>query len=269
MRSFQNNLSSDPAKNPLSLALLEGGSGQMLITVLMSLQARGSILIEKQKKEWRCISKNHPGEIEADLMRVWTHVEQGGDRGCSIASIQSILIPMVRKRENELALLGLRCTPSERLAVRAIGVLPFLAVIGLGVAKIFVGVERNKPVGFLVIGVFMTVALFFILLDIAAGITPKGKKFLLSMKQAASQNQLQKILEAESPITPTDEGIKAMSLGVALYGAGFANNIGFSEISRINREFVLGMSPSSGSGCGGDSGCGDGGCGGCGGCGGD
>lgn len=152
-----------------------------------------------------------------------------------------------------------------RHAVRAVvGLLTFgllFAIVWLGVAKINVGVERHKPVGFLT---FLCVIGFVV--SIAMGTHPP--RLTTAGKQTLEEGKKRHAISR----VPATQGLPDMALlmGVALFGPPL---LAGTALADFQQPLTYGASSSgfndtssSGSSCGG-SGCGGGG--GCGGCGGD
>nr|WP_290223577.1 TIGR04222 domain-containing membrane protein [Trichocoleus desertorum] len=141
-----------------------------------------------------------------------------------------------------------------------------IALLLLGISKISVGLERHKPVGFLMILCLFT-GFAAIRCLIPVRLSRYGQKVL--------QNLLQE--KASLKQVALNGGVEHSSVGLAfaLFGTASLSGKSFADL-----RFALGHSISSsssgfdggggcGSGCGGSSGCGSSGCGGgCGGCGG-
>ncbi|NTX13619.1 TIGR04222 domain-containing membrane protein [Myxococcus sp. CA056] len=141
--------------------------------------------------------------------------------------------------------------------------LPCLAVLLLGLTKISVGLERDKPVAILV--VFCCVA--------TAGIGLLARRVWTSRQ---GDSVFQKLRWREQPLRTAARSAEApemlnghdVGMAVALFGLGAMSTSDFElmrrEVDPGSNSFGFGDSSSGGDGCGG----GDGGGGGCGGCGG-
>ncbi len=138
---------------------------------------------------------------------------------------------------------------------------PMLILLLIGIVKLFIGISRDKPVGFLLLFLLLTVIVGYIIASGRKTLTPAGDQLLGKMRG-----------------NPYGEGtVDATLCGVALLGiSGMAYDeslVGIDaalkkEISRMGHASTAsGADSGCSSGCG--SGCGGGGCGGCGGCGGD
>jgi len=130
---------------------------------------------------------------------------------------------------------------------RLLGVLPMLAVVGLGVAKIFVGLGRGRPVGIL----------FVLCVLLAIWI---ASRLLRSPVRTSAGDQALAAMRTEHARTrraaPSDE----LSLAVALMGTTALTGTAFAEY----RGALWSAEVFGGSGAGGDGDSGGGGCGGCG-----
>jgi uncharacterized protein (TIGR04222 family) len=148
-----------------------------------------------------------------------------------------------------------------------LSIAPLLVVIALGLAKIGVGISRNKPVMFLVIGVLVVTAIMVIGFFRKPRRTKTGDHVL---EQALDQHAA---LESESTEEARVLRPESVALAVGLFGTAY---LAGSELDLLRQSMPNvtqggwsnfsssdGGCGSDGGGCGG--GCGGGGCGGCGG----
>lgn len=164
---------------------------------------------------------------------------------------------------NNLRSLGLAPTESSMWQVRFVPAMLTGAVLLLGIAKIMVGLARNRPVGFLVILCLITVAIAIGFMSMPIYCTRAGGRVLDRLRSA---NQALAVNAASAPERlPHYE----LAMAVALFGPTALTG---SELAQFRA--ILWPPRSSGS-CSGGHGCGGGGCGGgggggggCGGCGG-
>jgi uncharacterized protein (TIGR04222 family) len=148
----------------------------------------------------------------------------------------------IRRRLTELGLCpGPSLLPAYRLKIFALFAVPLV----LGLAKVQIGMERHKPVGFLIIVLIITaiVALYFLS---APRLTRAGHEVLAAV-------QLQHSRAARAPLE------NELMLAVALTGLVVLSGTPYNPLYAASRS-----DGSSGGGCGGGGG-GGGGCGGCGG----
>lgn len=167
--------------------------------------------------------------------------------------------PEVRSIEDRLREQGLLQSASNALQVRILPVLPLVVVLLLGAWRISLGIERGRPVGFLVLLCGVLGVATIVHLVARPWRTRKGDALVRSMDHLRDRI----VNDPPSPASPE------FPLAFALMG-----------VAALPREGALGalgsqiIPPPSdgGGGCGGDGGggggCGGGGCGGCGGCGG-
>ena len=153
-----------------------------------------------------------------------------------------------RIRES-MAMRGLLMSKSDARSIGLAAAVPLFALFVLGVAKYFVGLERDRPVGILV--VFLVITAIFVLGRIF-GTDRRTKAGKAAFKDARSRH-------ARLRIAP-----RGMETGtaVALFGTGV---IATGPLGDFHRMRQSSGGDGSGGGSDGDGGCGGGGCGGCGG----
>ncbi|MFM9058606.1 MAG: TIGR04222 domain-containing membrane protein [Planctomycetaceae bacterium] len=146
---------------------------------------------------------------------------------------------------------------------------PAAATIGLGVAKIIVGVSRGKPVGFLVIGCVLLALVSLLALARKPRRTRHAdmvvhrtwRRFRESGQQQAWSNRRR----SEAAAQP----VGLMPLAIALFGVGALGGTTHAFLQAPVEQLRAGQSGAGGAGgCGSSGDGGGGGCGGCGGCGG-
>lgn len=158
---------------------------------------------------------------------------------------------------------GLLVGPWWRTPAPWVILLPMFATLALGIAKIFVGVSREKPVGFLVFSCLVLTAVSVLMIAKKPRRTRQGDRFVRKawqqFRESGQEQAWRKRVDAEA-ITP---------MAVALLGA---MTLGWTPHAFV-KDAVNTIRSKDGAGGGGGcgsagSGCGGGGCGGCGGCGG-
>lgn len=208
------------------------------------------------------------------------------------------LLSQTRHAANRLSVhledLGLIESPGQRLAKQTMCILPLALVMVLGMGKIFIGMEREKPVVFLVMMVGAAAVFAFLLASNYPRRTPAGNR-LINDFRARFKNP-DSWMHEPSPTPPTklnepsssgqSETTAAsqsaqpdLALLAAIHGMTMMNglSLGINDpfYQTLGRQIHGANGSSTGgdvgpidSGCGGDGG--GGGCGsGCGGCGGD
>jgi len=182
----------------------------------------------------------------------------------SIKTTQKILLPTKEKLEN-LKLLA------DSSIVKRNWTASFLSILVLmlfGGTKLFLGISRDKPVGFLIILMVLALcAVIFILKPYKVTFSSLGKKFI-----AASAKRFEWLKAKENTSLATDDNLL---FGISLFGISAFMNSNLGETLEDPYLLEKRAGANSGSGCsgagcgggssdGGGSGCG-GGCGGCGG----
>ena len=256
--------------DPYELAYLAGGVPRCTQVAVLR-------LVEMKAVQWKAGSffqnRLHaiaplPAErndIEVALYRAILVHEK---KGMPIKEAGRAVSPMLYRVEANLAKLGLRPTQSERSGLGFRAVLPLFGLILLGVIKVMIGIDREKPV--IILAVFLIITLI-VAVAMARGIkrlTPAGEGLLERMRQPFSG----RVVDHGTP------DLLMLSTGLALMGPSILSAYGHPlgmEKAFVQDMNQMGAAPSSGgcsSGCGSDSGGGGGdggGCGsGCGGCGG-
>ena len=252
--------------DPCEAAYLAGGVTRCAQLAVVRLLEKGFL------ESKRVGSKNHlsvvkpatpeMNEVERSLYQA---VLAYGEKGMPMASARSTVAAHSHHLEVKLAKSGLRPEAAERGGIGFSAVLPLILLIAVGAVKVLVGLFREKPVGFLLVGLFLTVWIAIAIGKSAKLLTPEGQRVLDRMK-----SRHQEVSNDGS------SDLVAMSFGIALMGPAVIPHYGTLSAIDGNLQRHLseiepaksagGWSSGCGSGCSsGDSGCGGGGCGGCGG----
>lgn len=171
-----------------------------------------------------------------------------------VRGLGSIALDPIR---NSLKRLGLILTDQQAWSARFMPMLLLLILGFFAIVKIAVGIERNRPVGFLLLTCIATFAVAFIGFGRRPHRSQRGDHALARLKAE----------HAELRYTARS-GIEALAgtlpMAVALFGLGILSGTALADL-----QTALKPPPSAGGSCGGGCGGGCGGCGGgCGGCGG-
>ncbi|MGL4400397.1 MAG: TIGR04222 domain-containing membrane protein [Luteolibacter sp.] len=196
--------------------------------------------------------------IERKMLRA---IQQGDKSGLSVPEAYTAVLPTIRGLEVRLASLGLRPTEQERTKAGWSAVVPLLVLLGIGLIKLAIGLSRDKPVGFLII--FLTVSL---ILAIVVGRNTR--------RLTKTGDELLNRLRSEKNPPQRDSSFDGVFWNFALLGPAVLASIPeFAAIYKgLTRQMGGPANNGSSSGCGtsgcssASSGCGGGG--GCGGCGG-
>ncbi len=206
-------------------------------------------------------------------------VNASSTKGLALKDVPRAVAPAMRGIEVSLAAKGLRPTREERSSAGMAAVAPLIVLGGLGVLKLFIGLSRDKPVGFLAVLLFITLIVICVVWSAVPRLTVSGESLLANLR---GRNDARRRAMA-SP----EEGGPDMVMGsLALFGPAALASMPLFEpihgdLEKLQAQAAAGSGGSGcsggmgASGCGssggdsGGSGCGGGGCGGCGGGGGD
>ncbi|MEO8670550.1 MAG: TIGR04222 domain-containing membrane protein [Tahibacter sp.] len=238
------------------VAYLAGGPERVVDTGIAELMAREMFEWDAQGKRL-AESKRSNANLEFPLDLIAQQVRRSSD----VRAITRRLKNPLRPLHASLVRRGLLLDSAQMLQQRVVGALPFAAVFLLGAAKIVVGMDRQRPVGFLV---FLTLlVLLFSLITI----------WKTSTRSAAGEAALRQLRDSKTQATraplTSDVGIAVALAGTAvLSGTAYAAyHEARTPMSSSSGDSSSGSSCSSSSDSGGSS-CSSG-CGGCGGGGGD
>jgi uncharacterized protein (TIGR04222 family) len=235
---------------PQPIAYLAGRDKLVVYTALAGLRAAGAICSGPDK------TLLQTGPMPAGGTALDTAVYNAAGRRIrarDVAGDQWVAAAIADLRAG-LETRGLATTAAQRRTMR-LWVVPGLALIALGVARLVAGVRNDRPVGFVTVMVFSKAS------GVPTAAATKGVATLRKQSQYLSPRQ--------SPAYAT-YGASGAAMGVALFGAAslYAMDPAFAAEAGIQQASASGWASSGGSSCGGASSCGGGGgCGG-GGCGG-
>lgn len=160
------------------IALLRGGRREAARTILGRLTTAG--LLNVQGRElWR-LKDRHEGE--ADLLPVERRALQSMDSVQHLASAETRLemavAPELEAMENDLERQGLLLSDSQKTGFHALLGMTLLAILGLGLAKLAVALDRGKTnVLFLLLMMTVYAAAAFLVLK-APRLTRAGQRYL-------------------------------------------------------------------------------------------
>jgi uncharacterized protein (TIGR04222 family) len=251
------------------IACLAGGVNGTIKAAVASLVDRGALEVVRTsnvhtKDLW---IRNHHG-TPPDANELEQRIVAGCNdlSGCRFGKLVEHAKPAAEKIRHRLQAWGLM-VPSE--GVPACSWVPAaLMIMGLlvGITRLFIGLQRGRPVGFLVLLLlaFGAVTIFFFFRPLR---TRAGDEELKRLRRSRPDLRLAHKVSKKDPKRQPD-----ITLAAAMFGLGA---VAYGELSPLNDAWKyrngppVGADGSSSSGCG-TSGCGGGGgCGGgCGGCGG-
>ncbi len=257
------------ALQPIEVGWMRGGDRRAIDCALVELVQQDAVSVEGRKvvagKELARYRANH--RVSDLILQSVASSAVGRDYGVvsrdGMVGMESLRQSLVEK--------GLVLDRSQKVTAAVLPIAFFGSVFALGAAKAFIGVARDKPIGFLSILMFLTALAAIAFLVNLPRLTLSGKRLLNKL-----QGQVAKNPRALTPTTVSTAGTadtEALLWSTAFVGTAALASTPLFELSSFLTSHRASNSSSSGgcstTGCGGDSG-GGGGCGGgCGGCGGD
>ena len=258
-----NQRNSAQVEDSVELAYLAGGAERAADAALVELMHRDVLGLDysgaplqaagRLDRVWLRIDAARLQAQAAQMPRPVRDAAAVAQREQSLSRTLAALVRVYEPIGAQLRRKGWWLSRAADVRLRWLGSAPLLALAALGTAKIFVGLARERPVGFLVVLVALTA-----LIALAR----------LLRQQRRTRAGEWALYDASGRATPGEPAVYvALSGTVGVYGSGFADY----HILRTPPGSSGGDSGSGSSGScsgGGGGGCGGGGGGGCGGCGG-
>lgn len=250
-------------QNPLEVGALRGGWTGAFHSAFAGLLADGA-LSHVTSRQWgtlkhRFVAKRDTGPDDGELASgILARARMSGPDGAELSVLGSSAKPSALRVEQALAKRGLlENADSFQQVWLCVGVIMGVTLC-LGAAKLLIGLQRDKPVGFLAV---LLVGAF--LATIALMRKPR--------RTQVGDRELRRVLESQADLKRRAKnaaiplGPAEAAMAIALFGVAECLSAQFNGMHQAIR-----VTDSSSGGCGsGDGGCGGGGCGGgCGGCGG-
>lgn len=226
------------------LAMLSGGPVRLADAAMARLLASGQLV---QQDKGSFLAQN-PLASETAVERTILHAAQPATWPVIIRAV----MPEVKAVQCKLAAKGLMQEPGALLRLRLIAAAPLLLALGFGLAKLLIGMERDRPVAFLAVLLLVTVFLAIVRFGSIGAATGEGLDLLTRERERSDRLR-------RAPMR--DE----MGTSVALFGTAVLAGSDISAFHTLRTRSSDGGGDGGGStgGCGG-GGCGGGGCGGCG-----
>ncbi|HJQ22695.1 MAG TPA: TIGR04222 domain-containing membrane protein [Blastocatellia bacterium] len=256
--------------DPYEAAYLRGGARQAIDAAIAMLAQRQLLKVSKTAHS---VSTTGPLPAGAHWFERAVHQAISPSSARQINDIRSspLLTPHTDRLAAQLKQWGLIPDDSRWQMARTVSGLLMLAVLGLGVAKIFVGVVRHRPVGFLVFLCIVTGIITLVVINSRPARTRLGEQALAQLRGESAALQM----AARTRPELLASGDVALAIGLFGVEALAFTNDSWTDLRAALRPPPSTSSGASSSSCGSScssSSCGSscgGGCGGgCGGCGG-
>ncbi|MGL6074539.1 MAG: TIGR04222 domain-containing membrane protein [Fimbriiglobus sp.] len=237
------------------LAELIGGRPRVALTAVVNLSERGALKFDETTNKIQAVG-NLPADPRPAEQLTFDTVS-ANPAGVTFTDVRNAIVAHQDLGLERLDDEQLLATSSARFYGRVIPLVGWLSILMLAFGKLFIGVERGKPIGFLIAGIVLTVITMIVFLCIPLRRTGRGNAVV---RQATKNYYANKVTgNADHALGTAVFGMSAMT-GVIMYSH-------FTEHIRRDCQGESGnvhTDTSSGGGGGGDGGgCGGGGCGGC------
>lgn len=236
--------------NAYEAAYLAKGKNHVVDTAIASLVQKQYVIVDTEKR--MLALKKSVEELSNPIERA---VADAIALDGNIANIRSAAIQATDNVRERLRELGLLVNQKQSFNVKTYPTILIAGLLGLGIAKISVGISRHKPVGYLTI---MCIFVGFIALWFWLSSTHRSRYGDRILQELHTQTQ---------SLTATSSTDPKLIVAFALLGTTVLPNDMFADLKKVLTP--VSSSTSSSSGCGGSSSsCGSscgGGCGGCGG----
>jgi uncharacterized protein (TIGR04222 family) len=249
--------------DPYEAAYLRGGA-RHAIDAAIAMLAQKQLL--KVSKTTRSISTTGPMPAGSHWFEKAVHHAMAPNSGRQINDIRSssMLTPHTDRLASQLKERGLIPADSRWQTARTVSALIMLAVLLLGVAKILVGVSRNRPVGFLNLLCIITGIIMVVVYKSRPARTRLGDQALEQLRDESAALQM----AARTQPHLLTSGDVALAIGLFGIDALAFSNDSWTDLKTALQPPIATGSSSSSSSCGSSSSCSSSSCGGGGGCGG-
>lgn len=262
--------------SPYECAYLAGGVNNATDAAIVRLIQRGALAMDAGSL--RLSRKGDGLEASAHPLEQSVYQAVDAETGSLLARVRQSAAPSADKLRQRLDQLELLIPEARANLVRWLPTLLMAAVACFGFAKIVIGLNRHRPVGYLVVLVLITGVAAFVLLRLPCFRTRRGDQALEKLKR---DNAALEFTAGRRSYALTDADLV---MAVGLFGVGVlaGGPLGYlptpmlalppprtgtsTSSSSCSSWFSCSSSSSCGGGGGGcGGGCGGGGCGGCGG----
>lgn len=247
--------------DPYEIAYLAGGRDRVLLVAMNKLIKQRAIEVKNTKLTVHASPTDQTHPVERAFLAAGPNIR--------MTAARSLVQRRCQNLHHSLQSQNLLVPAASMKLSRAITAMMFIVILVIGITKIAIGVDRGRPVGFLVILCFATIVLMIAMLKHGPFRTSAGSALLDKLRSTTRTKMPQPIgMDAYQLGT-------LMAMSTALYGMdSLISEPHYKQIKQAMAQSDPSSYSSSGSSCGGSScggsscggsSCGGGGCGGCGG----
>ncbi|MFN7562028.1 MAG: TIGR04222 domain-containing membrane protein, partial [Prosthecobacter sp.] len=254
--------------DPYEIALLGGGARRVLDAALAALFARKMLEIQSHGSQNPATLHRVPDVMASQMHPVEEKVLNALPQ--DLRSLRKRFEPVAEKLRANLEAAGWMLTNSQRSQIQLITAVPLVLMMLVGLVKVFVGMDRDKPVMFLVFALLVSLIVTVVILSKVRRRTTAGDAEWKRLARPTTAPRL----TSSPPLFADIGGLAAMAVAVtgvqALAGSGYESLYQTIRHPQATSSSGCGSSGCGTSGCGGGggdsggSGCSSG-CGGCGG----
>jgi uncharacterized protein (TIGR04222 family) len=263
---FGDHPSHEPDLDPLEVAYLAGGAKSATDAAITSLVHRGALTVRGSSPPRLELAGTFPDDSSRLETAVHAAVNLTGE--AAIRDVRKAAAPSAAYLAKRLEQYEYLLDPMRRAVCYAVPVVVMSGLLMFGASKIVIGINRDRPVVFLLLICFAVIGALFGFAVKSPHRTRRGTRFLARLKDEHAA------LYATASVAPSRMSYADIALAYALYGPAVLSMGPLAELNaamKPRKDGGSGCGGSSGSSCGsscgggGGSGCGGGGCGGCGG----
>lgn len=262
-------LDQNPPLNPYDISFLIGGKRRTMEAAIAALVHEEILRIDSVKGTV-CAVKQLGLSAHPALRGVHEAIAAAGAKGLSyVKAIRTSPAGVFSGIEEKLEYYGLIVPWGRAMMIRLATFTLIASVIAMGAAKISIGLERGRPIGFLGVLTFFAVCIALYMLFSPPRRSVRGNAYAKDLAERAD------ILRAAAGSGGPGLGGGDVATVAGLYGVGVLGGMLLGDLRVVHQRYVHRTSDAhstngtscGSSGCGGSScggGCGGGGCGGCG-----
>lgn len=255
----------DLPDDPYEIAFLGGGGRRVVDAALAALYSRKVVKTGATASRMGTLGAVERGDdsgLHPVEQRVWRALPL--NRTEEVRNVRAAVTPVTERVKQALVDKGMILSGEHMANLRILAALPMVSMMAVGAIKFLVGLDREKPV------VFLVICLFVSLIILVVRLAKMNRRSALG--EAIWRKLGRRRLEASLARNNSDITSTEVAMAVALAGSSALAIPAYEPLHKtIHRPVFTADSGCGTGGCGGGGGgCGGGGCGGggCGGCGG-